>query len=124
VYTAHERIAAALERDYRQKMPFKIVENVLRNKVFHANGDPVAYTDVVEDALAPLRSATMNLLSEKWQRGTTIDVIFLSGGGAELVYDEIVEAYPQTQLVQDSQIANARGYLNYARFVARQPFGS
>lgn len=84
VYTAQERIAAALERDYREKMPFKIVEEVLRTEIFHANGQPVDYSEIVEEALAPLRSATLNLMSEKWQRGTTVDVIYLSGGGAEL----------------------------------------
>jgi hypothetical protein len=120
VYTAQERIAAALERDYRQKMPFKIVEEVLRTGIFHANGQPVDYSEIVEEALAPLRSATLNLMSEKWQRGTTVDVIYLSGGGAELVVEDVREAYPQTALVQDAQLANARGYLNYARFIARQ----
>jgi hypothetical protein len=120
VYTAQERIAAALERDYREKMPFKIVEEVLRTGIFHANGQPVAYHELVEEALAPLRSATLNLMSEKWQRGTTVDVIYLSGGGAELVWDDVHAAYPQAQLVTDAQLANARGYLNYARFVSRQ----
>lgn len=119
VYTAHERIAAALERDYREKMPFKIVEEVLRTGRFTASGKPVDYRDVVEDALNPLRSATLNLLSEKWQRGTIVDVIFLSGGGAELVFADVSAAYPQTKLVPDSQLANARGYLRYARFTAR-----
>jgi plasmid segregation protein ParM len=120
VYTAQERIAAALERDYREKMPFKIVEEVLRTGIFHANGQPVDYRETVEEALAPLRSATLNLISEKWQRGTTVDVIYLSGGGAELVVEDVRAAYPQTTLVQEAQLANARGYLNYARFVARQ----
>lgn len=120
VYTAQERISAALERDYREKMPFKIVEEVLRTGIFHANGQPVDYSEIVEEALAPLRSATLNLMSEKWQRGTTVDVIYLSGGGAELVVNDVREAYPQTALVQDAQLANARGYLNYARFIARQ----
>lgn len=120
VYTAQERISAALERDYREKMPFKIVEEVLRTGIFHANGQPVDYSEIVEEALAPLRSATLNLMSEKWQRGTTVDVIYLSGGGAELVINDVREAYPQTALVQDAQLANARGYLNYARFIARQ----
>lgn len=119
VYTAQERIAAALERDYREKMPFKIVEEVLRTGTFYASGKPVDYSEVVEDALTPLRSATLNLLSEKWQRGTIVDVIYLSGGGAELVYNEVEEAYPQTVLVPYAQTANARGYLNYARFVKR-----
>ncbi len=120
VYTAQERISAALERDYREKMPFKIVEEVLRTGIFHANGQPMDYSEIVEEALAPLRSATLNLMSEKWQRGTTVDVVYLSGGGAELVVGDVREAYPQTQLVQDAQLANARGYLNYARFIARQ----
>lgn len=120
VYTAQERISAALERDYREKMPFKIVEEVLRTGIFHANGQPVDYSEIVQEALTPLRSATLNLMSEKWQRGTTVDVVYLSGGGAELVVKDVREAYPQTALVHDAQLANARGYLNYARFIARQ----
>jgi hypothetical protein len=120
VYTAQERIAAMLERDYREKMPHRIVEQVLRTGIFTASGKPVDYSHEVEEALAPLRSATLNLLSEKWQRGTTVDVIYLSGGGAELVYEQVVEAYPQTKLVPDAQMANARGYLHYAHFSARK----
>jgi plasmid segregation protein ParM len=119
VYTAQERIAAALERDYRQKMPYKIVEHVLRTGIFRASGEPVDYRTEVEEALATLRSATLNLMSEKWQRGTNVDVIYLSGGGAELVADVVCDAYSQTQLVRDAQLANARGYLYYARFVTR-----
>ncbi len=72
VYTAQERIAALLERDHRQKMPYKIVEQVLRTGVFRASGEPVDYSEEVEEALAPLRSATLNLISEKWKRGATI----------------------------------------------------
>jgi plasmid segregation protein ParM len=116
VFTAQERIAESLERDYRQKMPYKIVEDVLRTGRFRASGDLVDYSAEVEEALAPLRSATLNLLSEKWKAGTTVDVVYLSGGGAELVLREVMSAYPQTQLVRQAQIANAQGYLNYARF--------
>jgi plasmid segregation protein ParM len=119
VYTAQERIAETLERDYREKVSLRIVENVLRTGIFTASGKPVDYKREVEAALAPLRSATLNLMSEKWQRGTTVDVIYLSGGGAELVYEQVVEAYPQTKLVPHAQLANARGYLQYAHFVSR-----
>jgi hypothetical protein len=109
-----------LERDYREKMPYKIVEQVLRTGIFTASGTPVDYSREVEDALSPLRSATLGLMSEKWQRGTTVDVIYLSGGGAELVYEQVVEAYPQTKLVPQAQMANARGYLYYANFAQRE----
>ncbi|HUN09090.1 MAG TPA: ParM/StbA family protein [Aggregatilineales bacterium] len=119
VYTAQERIAAMLERDYREKIPHKIVESVLKTGMFTAHGKTIDYRSEVEEALQPLRSATLNLMSEKWQRGTTVDVIYLSGGGAELVYEEVYRAYPQTKLVPQAQMANARGYLYYANFMGR-----
>ena len=39
---------------------------------------------------------------------------------AELVNDVVKAAYPQTVTVQQPQLANARGYLNYALFTANQ----
>ena len=120
VYTAQERIAAMLERDYREKIPFGMIEQVLRTGIFTASGQPIDYRAEVEEALQPLRSATLNLMSEKWQRGTTLDVIYLAGGGAELVADEVLAAYPQAVLIQQAQLANARGYLNYAHFALQE----
>jgi hypothetical protein len=120
MFTAQERIAAALERDYRQKMPYKLVEEVLRTGIFHANGQPIDYSGVVEEALAPLRSATLSLMSEKWHGGAIVDVIYLAGGGAEYVFEEVQAVYPQAQLLPYAQLANARGYLHYAMFAARQ----
>lgn len=120
VYTAQERIASMLERDYREKMPYKIIEQVLRTGIFIASGKPIDYRHEVEEALLPLRSATISLMSEKWQRGTTVDVIYLSGGGADLLAQEVKEAYPQTKLVPEAQTANARGYLYYAKFINKE----
>ena len=120
VSAVHERISALLEHKYRQKIPFKMVETVLRTGKFRARGEVVDYSAAVQEALEPLRSATLNLLSEKWKTGTTIDVIYLSGGGAALVREAVMAAYPQTVIVDQPQLANAQGYLNYAQFVARQ----
>ncbi|MEO1643994.1 MAG: hypothetical protein AAFR67_02325, partial [Chloroflexota bacterium] len=112
-------IAAMLERDYREKIPFGMIEQVLKTGYFTASGKTIDYRAEVEEALQPLRSATLNLMSEKWQRGTTVDVIYLAGGGAELVFEEVKEAYPQAKLLKDAQLANARGYLNYAHYAQR-----
>jgi len=119
VHTALERIDAALERDYSQKMPYKTVEEVLQTSCFRASGEIVDYGAVVREALEPLRSATLSLIGEKWKAGKTVDVIYLSGGGANFVHETVSEAYKQTRLVRQPQLANARGYLNYAHFKAR-----
>ena len=116
VYMAQNRIAELLEQRYRQKMPFKMVEEVLRTGEFRARGELVDMHEDVEDTLSSLQSATLNLIAEKWKSGTGVDVILLCGGGAELVYASVKEAYPQTHLIRDAQLANARGYLNYATF--------
>lgn len=115
-----ERIATLLETEHRQKIAPRLVEGVLRTGKFRAKGDVIDYSDAVEEALAPLRSATLNLMSDKWKTGATVDVIYLSGGGAELVYEAVATAYPQTVLVEQPQLANARGFFQYALFAARQ----
>jgi plasmid segregation protein ParM len=119
VHTAHERISTMLERDHEEKIPHKLVERVLRDGIFSAAGKPIDYSAEVEDALQPLRSATLGLMRSKWRSGKTADVIYLTGGGAELVYEQVVEAYPQTKLLQQAQTANARGYLYFSHFKNR-----
>jgi hypothetical protein len=119
VYTAQERIAAAIERDYREKPGYRLVESVLRTGCLQARGEQIDYSDVVEEALEPLRTSTLNLLGEKWKGGLNVDTISISGGGAHLVQDVITDAYPQARVARDAQLANARGYLQYALFAAQ-----
>lgn len=120
VHLAQEALTAALERDYREKPTYKVVESVLRTGHFKAHGQPVSYAHEVQEALEPIRAHTLGLMAEKWQSGFNVDVIYLSGGGAELVYKQVKESYSQTLLLPESQLANARGYLYYARFAASQ----
>lgn len=120
VFTAQERIASAINRDFRELPDQRTIDAVLKNACISVHGKPsIPYNDEVEQALAPLRSATLTLMNAKWKTGAFVDVIYVSGGGAELVIDDIKAVYPQAQLVEKSQKANARGYLNYARFAER-----
>ncbi|MBZ0284050.1 MAG: ParM/StbA family protein [Anaerolineae bacterium] len=119
VHMAQERIASAIERDYREKPSYRMVENILRTGCLRAHGQTVDYREQVNHAIDPIRSAALALISEKWQTGLGVDVIYLSGGGAELVARQVKEVYKQTILLDDSQTANARGYLAYANFTAR-----
>ncbi len=114
VWTAQERVASMLEAIYGQKISYRDVENTLRTGCFRAFGESIDFNAEVDEALEPLRSATLTLMSEKWQTGVDIDAIYISGGGASLIEAAIKEAYPKATVVEKAQIANARGYLNYA----------
>lgn len=118
VYTAQQRIAELLERDYRQKMSTKVIERLLRTGYFQSHGEPVDYRREVQEALEPLRSATVNLMGEKWKTGANVEIIFLAGGGAALVEDVVTEMYRQAVILPNAQLANATGYLAYALYKA------
>jgi hypothetical protein len=120
VYTAQERIATLLERERREKPSLRLIETVLRTGQAPYRGQTINYEMKVEEALEPLRRTTLNLMNEKWHNASEIDAIYLSGGGAPLVEDEIRAAYPHAVTVENSQLANARGYLNYAMATERR----
>lgn len=121
LHTAQDRIAEKLEADYREKFSYGVVEKVLRTGFFRTAGKNIDYRQDVEDALRPLRDATLSLMSAKWRTGVTIDTILLSGGGAALVEKVVSANYKQARLAgEDAQLSNARGYLNYANFIKQQ----
>jgi hypothetical protein len=116
VFTAQEVIADAYERDFRAKPGYRDVESILRSGCIRVRGEEFNYMQEVDQALEPLRAACLNIMGNRWQTGAGVDVIYLSGGGASLVYQVVKAAYPQAVLSENSQLANAQGYLNRARF--------
>jgi hypothetical protein len=116
MYVVQEAIANAYERDFNQKPSYREIETILRKKCVRAFGEPVDYTHEVSNATQALRDATLNLMADKWGNGVGVDVIYVAGGGAEPIFPYIKAAYRQARLVDEAQISNAQGYLNYALF--------
>lgn len=119
VWTAQQRIATVLENDFREKPTYKMIETALRTGCVTAFGQTRDYTEEVQDALMPTRDATLGIMSEKWRTGMNVDGIKITGGGAILVVNHIKQVYRQAEVAQQSQLANAIGYRNYAQFSAK-----
>ncbi len=117
VYTAQERLAAILETDFGEKPAYREVERCLQTGEYRAFGELIDYRAAVDEALEPLRSSVLNLMASLWKTGAALDAIYLSGGGAQLVAKVISKSYRQARLLANAQLANARGFLNYALFV-------
>lgn len=118
VWVIQEAVRKAYERDFNQKPSLKEIESIIQCKCVRAFGEPVDYAAEVEAGRSVLRDATLALLAEKWSTGVNVDVIYVAGGGAPLIYPDIKRVYRQAKLVEDFQISNAQGYLNYALFAA------
>ena len=54
-----------------------------------------------------------SIASDLWGDGTSLDEVIITGGGANLLGSYFDEVYPQSEIIADSQIANAQGYYNY-----------
>lgn len=119
VSTIHSEIAAFLERTYKQKFAPNIIEGIVRTGCGRIAGKEVDFKADVSAATQQLRESVIHLTTSLWKEGQHIDVIYLTGGGAELVAGEMKSLYPQARLVTDAQLANAQGYLNYALFKAQ-----
>lgn len=114
VHTAQQRIIDWYSDTYKQKPTYRQIEDALLTGCIAVRGKSISIIDEVRDALKPLTNGTLALATRLWQAGTNLDVIYVSGGGAQLVYDDLLGIYPQAVLVANPQFANARGYLNYA----------
>lgn len=115
IYVAQQIIARRINEEYGQVPKQEMIETVLRNKCLKASGKSYDFSDEVEEAYEPVRSATITKMSELWRVGLDVHTIYLSGGGATIVQQAVKNAgFSQAVLVDQPQTANARGYLYYA----------
>lgn len=118
VYLIQEVITDAYDSRYGQKPDYRTVETIIKTGCVRISGEVVSFTDALNAGIDKLNAATLSLLNDRWQAGRDIDVIYISGGGARFVERAVKSAYPQAVVVDESQLANARGYLSYAHFAA------
>lgn len=119
VYNVHERVARGLQDHYKQEFGYKVVEAAIREGCIKIAGKVEDCTEMVEEAMESLRAATVSKAYELWKDAKHIEEIYLMGGGASLVADDLI-GYPQLQTLPNPQWANARGYLNFALFKAAE----
>jgi plasmid segregation protein ParM len=74
---------------------------------------------------APLHTNGRDIVArlvERWGKGNHLDAVLVGGGGAALpqITQAIQERFPQARIVNDPQMAVARGYARLARYRLRQ----
>ena len=117
VHLAQQRLIAMISRKYNDTPSLAEVDEMIRTKCMRVQGKVVPIAAEVDEALQPIRDSTIALINRLWQNARQVDVIYVTGGGASIVGAAVKAAnYDQAVLVENSQTANARGYLSYALF--------
>lgn len=119
VHTIQRAVEELYENEFGQKPTYRDVETIVRTGCVNVYGQPHDFSADLAPLKSDLVEATLSIMSEKWQKATDIDSIRVAGGGAPIVIDAIQSRFPQALLVEDFQLSNAIGYLNFARFKNR-----
>jgi hypothetical protein len=114
VYTVRNRISDAYEAQFGEKPSYNMIEKILREREAKVSGQLHDFSEMVKEAVAPLRDSVLSFMGRLWKKALEIEAIYVTGGGAELVSADVLSVYSQAIQVQNSQMSNAIGYYRYA----------
>jgi len=115
-HLALERLQIMMEKRYGETPDLNTLEAILRNKAVKIQGKLTPFAEEVNEALEPVRTGAIQLLSDTISTGLTVDSIIVSGGFALSSYDSVSERYPQSIKSDDPLFDTAQGYFNYSLF--------
>lgn len=61
--------------------------------------------------------AVLQRATDLWGDGATIDVIYITGGGASSLGPYLARTYSQAIIVEESHLANVQGYFRFAHIL-------
>jgi PRTRC genetic system protein D len=99
------------------------ISDAIVTKTIKYRGKPIDLTAKLEEVLTPFARKIVTKAVELWPGGgATLDVILLSGGGAVLLQDRIVDQikHADIRLVKDSLFSNALGYYKLGVIYAKK----
>ena len=92
------------------------LESILHNRAIKVRGKIETFNNEVDEALEPVRTGALRLLSDTINTGLTVDSIIVSGGFALSSYQVISKEYPQSVKSDNPLYDTAQGYFNYSMF--------
>ena len=91
------------------------IERILVNGSFVYYGERIGVSDAISRITKNIASQIEAELSQRWGGGSHFEKILISGGGANLVGNSIIEVLPQAFIVKDPVFANAKGFHKFAK---------
>ena len=114
-YLHHPFAARFLQETGCQADPFRIGDYISDGGRFFFDGKDYDFSDTLQAARKELVNVIRDGLITSWKDSyREFRAIFLAGGGAFELKDELKRAFPILQAIGDPQFANCKGFLYYA----------
>jgi plasmid segregation protein ParM len=94
------------------------IEKILTTKNFVYYGERIDANDFVNPITAHAAKQISAEISQRWGSGAQFETILITGGGAKLVGQAIVDILPQAIVVADPVSSNANGFWKFANRIS------
>lgn len=102
------------------RLPYSRVFMLLEKQSVVFKGERMDFTDFIENAKKELADYIIEAVKNSWRDETNfIERTYLAGGSAIAMQSHLKNFHPNTVLVKDAQMANARGFLNFVQMSER-----
>ena len=109
------KVEQALGDAYGLDLTQHQIDRALNAGAVRVRGTAIPLQDMMEPAIAEVRSAIIARARDLWGEGVSLDTILVTGGGAVHLYDLIHEVYPHARLLDEAFWANAEGFYRFGR---------
>lgn len=102
----------SIEKKYGVMLDLTNLLNFYESNTIILKGKQIDITDIKKEAINSVAGSITQKIETKWiAKLTQIDKIYIAGGGATLLSEKI-KNIGNVEIVQDPQLANAKGFLN------------
>jgi len=114
-----ESVKHELEKSFSTSFTLRELENVLKKRSLRIEGAE-RFVDL-DNHIERFAQGVLSFVRNVWGDFKKIDIVILTGGGAEVLYPFLKEEIPHLRVVSSPVFANARGFHKYAvRLVKRR----
>lgn len=96
------------------------LEQIMMTNTIMYYGEQYDLTDIVQSVANSIASQIKSEITQRWGSVASFDRIFITGGGANLIGEQLAKDMPQSSIVKNPVLANSGGYYKYANFVWKE----
>lgn len=113
----HDMIEGDLMKAFgSQRIRLSTLDRVAREKRIRWQGEDKDVSAIVDRAIDEVAQQVIRELKRRIGKAGEMDAVLLTGGGAVLMREPLMQAYPHCVVMEDPAFANARGMLKVLNF--------
>lgn len=109
----YNQVIEAVKNEHQTTLSLHQADQVVRSGKITVFGKKYSIAPILEPILQAVSQRIASATPQTWgSRARDIDELFMSGGGASSIGPYLTD-YPHLQIIEESALANVRGYLRY-----------